>query len=124
MSPTKFLIVGIIFAALVFGGGHALTWYFEMKLSDAVAKCEADSRSNAVPVEERGKAVCDPKLLAILNEDAKDLGEIANLDHQKRDTAEWTIGITAALVLFSTLPWTWYFLLRRIRELRDSVAGQ
>ena len=36
----------------------------------------------------------------------------------------WPYAAATLVALLSGLPWAWYFLLRRIRELRDVIAGK
>ena len=38
--------------------------------------------------------------------------------------ADWAIPVAALVLLFSALPWLWYFILRRIRELHDAIVGK
>ena len=46
----------------------------------------------------------------------------------KRDSVvaskAWPLPIAIAIILFSAVPWMWYFFLRRVQELRDAVAGK
>ena len=37
---------------------------------------------------------------------------------------QWTLPTAAVVLGFAALPWLWYFLLRRIRELRDAILGK
>jgi len=37
---------------------------------------------------------------------------------------DWALPGAAFVLAFSALPWLWYFLLRRIQELRDAIAGK
>jgi len=38
--------------------------------------------------------------------------------------SDWPVAGSAAIVLLCALPWAWYFLLRRIRELREAIVGR
>lgn len=36
----------------------------------------------------------------------------------------WTLPAAAVVLALSALPWLWYFILRRIRELHDAIVGK
>jgi hypothetical protein len=95
------------------------------------AKCVAESEENSKSGTGYGHdpLVCEPKQLA----SSSDLGGIqkeiaakqtAINDERKYYPMELPYLIALGIVLIAALPWSWYFLLRRIRELSDAIRGQ
>ena len=75
--------------------------------------------------------ICDPKVLAIEDlshstsiqkEMALKQNEIYN--EQQSHPTKLPYFIALFIVLISGIPWSWYFLLRRIRELSDAIRGK
>jgi hypothetical protein len=96
------------------------------------AKCEAQSEENTKSGTGWGHAplVCDPKELSRI---ASPLGviqkeiaaqQIEINEKQQYYPMELPYLIALAIILIAGLPWSWYFLLRRIRELSDAIRGR
>ena len=67
---------------------------------------------------------CDPVELARSEGYSGIKGQLAAAE---RNVLRWANGsrISAiAIPLVCSLPWLWYFFLRRIRELREAIAGK
>ena len=119
---TKYLLVGATLAVLILLGGYVTSIYDNSQLSQLVEKCKADAARTP-----NGKGlVCDPNILSKLVEDneigiQKEIVESLSTSGRTFDNAK----ITALFIfILFGLPYTWYFLLRRVRELRDAVAGK
>lgn len=127
-KPTKVFLVGASFAALLFAGGKAHTLYLETKLDDLLSKCVAESARESKAGTLKFELVCDPKDLSRSRSDKNPLvgvqAELAKVQGQLSDSGEWPLLIALFVVVVSALPWAWYFLLRRIRELRDTIVGR
>jgi len=93
--------------------------------SDAIsAECEASAPARETKV--------DSTDVAAMNREAARLNAIGEcMSKQAVPTAEayhdagfWYFLAAPAIALAGVLPWAWYFLLRRVAELRASVAGK
>lgn len=127
--PTKYLVVGIAIATLICLIGYATSVYENSQVASLVEKCKAEaSQAPKGPWLNYQKAplVCDPVILA-------ELGVNDVVGVQKEIVIAWSNSertfhnaiIVAAIVFgFFAVPYAWYFLLRRIRELRDAIAGR
>jgi hypothetical protein len=131
-KPTKILIGGIFAGGLMYGLGEMNTYRLERRVQRLQGACVAETETEA---KKQGtfsaltrifvpKPICDPVELA--RSDGY-LGIQAELAAAERDVLRWTnwsaiAGI--AIPLMCCLPWLWYFFLRRIRELREAIAGK
>lgn len=75
------------------------------------------------------KPICDPVELGRFN--GKLVGtqeELASAQRElwqwNRHWKRWPISGGLAITVFFALPWVWYFLLRRVRELREALIGK
>jgi hypothetical protein len=69
-------------------------------------------------------ASCDPVTLATAGEVSGIYAELLEADRTLAASRSWHTGPVAFVVLcLSALPWAWYFLLRRIAELRSAIGG-
>lgn len=50
--------------------------------------------------------------------------EIDSVRYAVNDSRMMTFVIAASIIAASLLPWLWYFLLKRIRELREAIIGK
>ena len=133
-KPTKVLIFGVIVGALVAGGGLTNSYRLEHNVEELQTRCVAKGAKGV----ERGTILrtakglvflCDPVRLEDSNSDLVGLqGELATA---QRKLSQWNRSWEPFLVLgglaitfFLALPWVWYFLLRRISELRGAIVGK
>jgi hypothetical protein len=131
-KPAKILFGGIFAGALIYGLGVANTSRLERRVQELQKACVAETEAE---VKKQGtlstlasifsrKMTCDPIELARSDSYAGIQGQLATAE---RDLLRWDhwpqISGTATLVLCS-LPWLWYFLLRRIREFREALLGK
>jgi hypothetical protein len=126
---TKYLWMGITLAVLVLLGGYLTSIYDNSQLSSLVEKCKTETtKSPKGPWLEYQKAplVCDPDTLSKLGVD--DVVGIQKQIVESLSTSGRTFNDARVIALFIFLlfglPYAWYFLLRRIRELRDAFAGK
>ena len=131
-KPVKILIGGIFAGALIYGLGEMNAFRLERRVQElqraCVAATEAEAKKqgtlSALTSIFSGKVTCDPVELARSNGYTGIQGQLAAAE---RDVLRWAIwpqisGI--AIPLMCTLPWLWYFFLRRIRELREAIVGK
>jgi len=126
---TKYLLVGTTLAAIIFVGGYLTSIYDNSQLSLLVEKCKAETaQAPRGPWLNYQKAplVCEPDVLSKLGVD--DVGGIqkeivVSLSASGRNFNNAKVIALSVFLLFGA-PYAWYFLLRRIQELRDAVAGK
>ena len=130
--PTKVLIGGIFTGALVYCVGTLNTHRLERKVGElqkaCVAENEAQEKSegplSALAGIFIGKLTCDPVELARSNGYAGIQGQLAAAQREVLRWDNWSPIAAIAMAAVSCFPWLWYFLLRRIRELREAMIGR
>lgn len=91
------------------------------------AECVEEGKRNKL---ESGRLtlICDAEWLASTERDSEALvgiqARLATEDRRLSDYERWPYVLAAGVLAFSGVPWAWYFLLRRIRELRDAIIGK
>jgi hypothetical protein len=141
--PTKILDCGVLIAGTIAGvnaglnvfeaGGHPRRVELLQRTRDEMqARCVADGESRkrsgqwwaSLPL------VCDPSTLmnfAIpLAGVQKDLAaaERQRDVEEYRQPREWPFLLAVLIAGCSAVPWIWYFILQRVRELSDAVHGR
>ncbi len=131
-KPAKILIGGIFAGALVYGLGEMNTFRLERKVQElqraCVAATEAETKKqgtlSALTSIFSGKATCDPVELARSDGYPGIQGQLAAAERDVLRWANWPQISGIAIPLLCSLPWLWYFFLRRIRELREAILGK
>jgi hypothetical protein len=115
-GSAKIFLSGAALAVLVVLAGFANTRRLETRFLDLEVNCARDP-----------KMVCEIDTLIELVKEHP-LGGIQAELVAKRNAVvaskAWPLPIAVAIILLSAVPWMWYFFLRRVRELRDAVAGK
>jgi hypothetical protein len=126
-KPAKMLLGGTICAAVVAAVGFTNTHRLESKLRNLEVECVEEGKRKKL---ESGRLtlICDAEWLAVAERDSEALvGIQARLAAVKREVSgfeRWLYVLAVGVLGFSGVPWAWYFLLRRIRELRDAIIGK
>lgn len=128
-KPTKSFLLGIASGVLILGLGYLSYLQDDSKLNELVERCKAEATHTPKgPWLKWQKAplVCEPPELSGLgmNELTGIQKEIAGLHLKLGRTFETSKIITVFVIIFFSLPYAWYFLLRRIKELRNSLTGK
>lgn len=103
--------------------------YDNSQLSSLVEKCKAEmvqAPKGPWLDYQKDPLVCDPDVLSKLGvDDAVGIQKeiVVSLSKSGRTFDNAKVIALIVFVLFG-IPFAWYFLLRRIRELRDAVAGK
>ncbi|WP_431273460.1 hypothetical protein ACQ858_14845 [Variovorax ureilyticus] len=129
VKGARALVVGLAGAAVMCGFGYFRNWQHERQLMQAIERCEAEE------VVERKQTGLDLRLFCNVFEidELKGKGtqlvgtqkEIADLLDESRQRAPYLWYALGALVLVVfAIPYLWYFLLRRLREVRDALTGK
>jgi hypothetical protein len=121
-KPTKLLFVGAALALLILLGGYLASAHNNSQTASLVEKCKAETA--IAPTW--AKLVCDPNVISKLGLD--DLGGIQKQIMESITSSERTFNnaiiFAISVFLLFGAPFAWYFLLRRIRELREAIAGK
>jgi hypothetical protein len=126
------MIGGIFVGALIYGLGELNRFRLERRVQElqkaCVAETEAQAKNrgtfSALMSIFSGKATCDPVELAKSNGYVGIQGQLAASERDVLRWADWPLVVGMAIPLVCCLPWLWYFLLRRIRELREAIVGK
>jgi serine/threonine protein kinase len=93
-----------------------------------VAETEAEAKKqgtlSALASIFSGKMTCDPVELARSDSYRGIQGQLAAARRDVLRWASWPQISGIAVPLLCSLPWLWHFFLRRIRELREAIAGK
>jgi hypothetical protein len=120
-KPTKILLGGIVCAGIIASGQLFYNRWLENQLRASEAECIAEGKRD---LREGSHLLCDADSLS---EDA--VGVQAKLYSAGRELRVAKLNplffyFAVLVIVLCALPWLWYFLLRRIRELRDVIAGK
>jgi hypothetical protein len=116
-KPTKTLLIGLAASVLIFGAGYFVSSRAETKRAELVSRCEstaplaAQTKGMFDDLIPSGKSVCSPTELDSIRE--------------QRNFADrsFLVSASTAFLIFAlcVIPYSWYFTLRRVRELRDAL---
>ncbi len=125
-KATKILIVGLVLGGLAAGVGHLRVSKLEMYIRQLKTECAEESKRTQGDAKIQFQLICDPVELLGLETDPPAPGIQGKLVDAQRSLSSWQTLIFIGLGIFAFLsvPYCWYFLLRRIRELHDAIAGK
>ena len=129
--PTRIFLGGLVVALFVLGVGYTAVLVNKLHLVDLVAQCES---KNSGATQEKDKdgwenvpIVCEPEILAQLSSNPPSVGiqaQIEDVYRQGQRKFDQAIFIAYIVAFFSVVPYAWYFLLRRVRELHNAIMGK
>ena len=131
-KSAKILIGGIFVGALIYGLGEMNMFRLERRVQElqraCVAETEAEAKKqgalSALASIFSGKMTCDPVELARSDGYTGIQGQLAAAERDVLRLANWPQISAIAIPFVCSLPWLWYFFLRRIRELREAILGK
>lgn len=134
-KPTKILLAGATLSALIVASGWGFSEYAEFHLDELVGRCKAQNiriveraqkRQGGKESWEDDPLICDPSELGDLSNSAVGIQADIITANRRVNYKPFNWAMAAALVVFVLVasPYSWYFLLRRIRELRDAIVGK
>jgi hypothetical protein len=131
-KPAKILFGGIFAGTLIYGLGVMHTSHLERRVQElqkaCVAETEAEAKKqgtfSALASMFSGKMTCDPIELVRFDSYTGIQGQLATAERDLLRWDTWPQVSGIAILLLCSLPWLWYFLLRRIREFREAVLGK
>lgn len=127
---TKLLAVGIACGFIVASLGLANTYRLERKIENLSAACVAEGQRDRntpdAPAWKRDSMVCDPKDLAKNTAHIPPgiQGELVRAQLALDLSRNWPLLLAVAIASALSLPWCWYFLLNRVKELREALIGR
>jgi len=126
-KPTKIFIAAAVTGSLLIGGGWLRTRNLEHRELVLVTTCKAEdakAKAAADPYAKMGTLVCDPDDLESLEQTAGIQAEMVEA-HRAAKASRLAMLVPALVLLcIGAVPWLWYFLLRRVAELRSAVSGK
>jgi hypothetical protein len=128
-KPTRLLSAGILTGLFLIGLGAANDYRLEQNVEELVNKClserQRESKAPGTPGAFGGILVCEPQDLAKGDHLAPGVqGELARAQRLLNARSNWLYFLGASIAAVLALPWGWYFLLNRIKELREAVIGK
>ena len=126
---TKILLGGVVIAASVVGIGYAASRIAYSHVSDLAAQCESQNARTTTSKSQVGwvPLVCDPEILMETSVDEPKVGiqtQMIDTQLQGERWHEQATVIAIDVLVFSAIPYAWYFIPRRVRELHDAIAGK
>lgn len=125
IKSSAFFILGLSVALLLVGGTALWDFHLQSQLHELEVKCVEEGHREFPAKESAGHFVptCDAASLALLDDLIGIQAEIHAKFNQRRHSQGWPFLVSAVVALISGIPWFWYFLLRRIRELREAIVA-
>lgn len=129
-GSVRILIGGLLAGLIVFAAGYAGSIRNDTHLSDLVRQCESENTRPSLPPTDplyTAQLVCDPAKLRELSPGSDLVGvqaKIVQAQSKREAWFKWTLAFSVGLILLSGTPYTWYFLLRRIREFAEAIRGK
>lgn len=123
-SPTKILLIGAAAAGLIALAGYGYEYHLASTLSNLEAKCVEEGKKESLAASFGGVMLCDRETLADLPESVGIQAEIVAAHNKVKYSDDWYYVVAIGVLAASAVPYIWYFLLRRIRELRNAIMGQ
>lgn len=121
-QANKIFLSGAICAVIVASGQFVYNSWLEHDVRQLEIDCIREGKQERFPL------LCDGEEIEKLQSHGPAVGIQAKLLAAHRELRQARFNpdfLTIAFVVFtvSAVPWLWYFLLRRLRELRNVIAG-
>lgn len=126
----KILICGVVFGFITIAVGYAGLQRSKARVSALVEQCKTENAHSSVPPNDPlagAQFICDPVELRNPSLTSELVGIQSQLVKAQVEGESWfekSITLAVGIVLLFGAPYAWYFLLRRIRELRNAIAGK
>jgi hypothetical protein len=135
---TKMLVGGIVAAPLVYAGGAVNTARLERRESRLERTCEelhlaAKARDAAAAARGEWRSVddflkagmpCQPSSLSEVRDPLDGIeADVISASREARESRTWPATVALVVLLVGAAPWLWYFLLRRVAEMRGALGG-
>jgi hypothetical protein len=121
----KLFLGAVIFTSIILILGLVISSQLETKIKNLEVEC---AKKDQREITTSFTPICDVKTLIELERESDGLGGTQALivtTHRHLQKAKtWPYLLSIGVLVLTGLPWAWYFLLRRIRELRNAIAGK
>ena len=116
---------GLLIAAGTIGLGYIQTGRFEQRVETFRIACVEQGQRMAKDLGNSFILDCDPTELAASSSAHVGVqNDIAVTQRRLWAWKQWPAPIAVVIGGVLAMPWSWHFLLRRVRELRDAIIGR
>ncbi|WP_047528494.1 hypothetical protein [Pseudomonas sp. 11/12A] len=126
-KPTKIFFLGVAVSLIVLAVGYALDKREQFALDALVVKCKIETmEAPKGPWQKYQEAplVCEPSELIGYPDIIGIQKEVRQSYLERGDYFGWAQLLAVLLIGVFALPYSWYFLLRRVRELVKAITGK
>lgn len=131
-KPTKLLLYGIVLGIVVLVTGFAVSYYYSSLADDLVTECKNENKKPTLagaPSWGKDPLLCNLHELesTVTGSNHGLVGVQAKMVETHRLVDSWRSRanmLSAVLVGIFALPYGWYFLLHRIKELSNAIFGK
>ncbi|WP_286978181.1 hypothetical protein [Pseudomonas sp.] len=120
-NPIKIFLAGLAIAFLVLIGQLANTYRLESILKELQAQCIEEGKNDKTEWADF-ELVCDAGSLGVNSTGIQK--KVVEANSKVKQSRVLPYNIVAIILAIFTAPLAWYFILARIRELRDVLAGK
>jgi len=126
-KPAKIFFLGVVVGLIVLAVGYTLDKREQSALDSLIAKCKTETmgapkgpwqKFQDVPL------VCEPAELLIYPDIIGVQKEVRQSYLGRGDYFFWSQLLAVLVLGVFALPYAWYFLMRRIRELVEAITGK
>lgn len=126
-KSTRFFLVGLVVSLIVYGFGIVCSKFEESKINLLVKQCVKESHGSERPDLEWLNSyvmVCEPQDLVRRSELIGIQKDIVGLYLGKNWVVYVCGNLALVILVVFSMPYSWYFLLRRMIEIRKAVLGR
>ncbi|NSX08774.1 hypothetical protein HTX81_09315 [Pseudomonas lini] len=126
-KPAKIFFLGVVVCLVVLAVGYLLDKREQSTLDSLIAKCKTETMEAPTgPWQKYQEAplVCEPTELLIYPDIIGIQKEVRQSYLGRGDYFSWSQLLAVLLMGVFVLPYAWYFLLRRVRELVKAITGK
>ena len=128
-KPLRILVAGTAVAAVIFTAGQALMKHQKAVVASLVQECQTENKRaqehpSDCPSWENAPLLCEPNELTSTGAAVGLQAQIVSEQSQIAVFSSWSRIAAALTFILSVTPAAWHFLLARIKELREAIAGK
>ena len=130
-NQLRYLLFGSVIALVVLCVGFFMNQYLSGEVESLVAQCKVEHKKAQAdaPAWAKDPLVCEVQALASQSPSSGSqlVGIQARIVERHEQAHVWLLRsrlLAAFIFVALALPYSWYFLLRRIAELREAIAGR
>lgn len=126
-KPAKIFFIGVALSLAVLAVGYLLDKREQSALDNLVVKCKSvvrDAPDGPLQEWQKSPLVCKPADLVGFTKYVGIQQEIMQSFWERGNSLFWSQLLAVLLLGAFALPYAWYFLLRRVRELVKAITGK